>query len=116
GVDPFEIAVGAGGLNDLLDSIDRHRVAGDRESKPFEPVHALDFVETVVDDIRDMRGRPTGLAATHRAVVEHDDVAALTSQEICRGDARDARAYDADAGLDVAVETRSWSGIGGEHP
>ena len=63
---------------------------------PSSPNSFDDLVVAVVERVREMRGRASGLTAADRAVVDHHDRLAGACEHVRRGQSGDARANDAD--------------------
>src|SRR6185437_12607748 len=97
-IDAPEVAVDSFTPRDCLDSVDRRAMTLDDFPGTFQPVDVLEHVDAIVHRVREMRGGPSALSATDRAIVEHDDALAVARQLVRRRQPSDARPDDADVG------------------
>jgi hypothetical protein len=115
-VEALEVAVNLLFVDDLLDEVNGRRVALGGEARAAPAVEAFEFVEAVVEGVREVRRRARSLAARERAVVQDDDGLALSRQEVSRRQSRDACADDAHVRARVRVERRIRRHFRRRHP
>jgi hypothetical protein len=104
-----EIAVDVLALHRRLDEVDRRAVALRGDAAGVHATRLLQRREAIVERVRQMRRRPTGLAAPHLLLVEHDDALAGDGERIRHAESGDAGTDDTDVGREVLAE---WGAFG----
>ena len=80
-------------------------------------VQTLKLIETVIEGVDQVRGRPSGHAATDWAVVKNDDLFTFPRQQVSRCHPRDARANDTNIGARVCGQGAVGGNLfAGRHP
>jgi hypothetical protein len=106
-IDTPKVAFNAFFIDDLLDVLDGSRVAVGSKTGALFSVQPLDLEVPVIESIREVSGRPPGLTACNRAVIQHHDGFALTQQGVRSAQTGDARADDTDVGCFISGKHRS---------
>jgi len=111
-VEPLEITVDVLERGNGFDAVDCGSVTFSGDSCAFHAMQLLDLGEVIVECSRDVSSRSSCFSAANRAVVDHHDRPSGTGEEVRGSHARDAGAYDADAGSDVVGEGGKIGHIG----
>ena len=115
-IDAGEVAVDLLTPDDRLDLGDSLMMALCDQGCARDAMQSFEVDVAFVEERREMRRRPRGLAATDRTIVEDDDGTALALQKIGGGEARDAGADDTDVGAHVVLQRLEWWHFRRRHP
>jgi len=114
--DALEIAIDVFHRRNGFDSMNRRHVTFGCQPGTFLAVHLLDVVVAIIEGSGKVGGGATRLATTDWSVVDQNNSAARAGEQIGRGHAGDAGAYDANVRPQILGKRLKLRHFGGVHP